>query len=61
VVEIDSDRFHTAALDAAADRRRDEALRAAGFAVLRVTEDEIRNRPAAAVGRFKAALAERAA
>jgi very-short-patch-repair endonuclease len=61
VVEIDSERHHTAALDAAADRRRDEALRTAGFGVLRITEDELRNRPAAAIARYRAALAERAA
>jgi very-short-patch-repair endonuclease len=61
VVEIDSERFHTAALDAAADRRRDEFLRAAGFEVLRITEEEIRNRPSVVVARVEAAWAARAA
>jgi very-short-patch-repair endonuclease len=61
IIEVDSDRHHTSTLDVAADRRRDDAFRAAGFGVLRITEDEIRNRPAHAVARYKAALAERAA
>jgi very-short-patch-repair endonuclease len=60
-VEIDSDRHHTAALDAASDRRRDEALRAAGFQTLRITEEELRGRPLAAAARLRAALRERAA
>jgi hypothetical protein len=61
VVEIDSDWFHSSVLDAAADQQRDAALRAAGFGVLRITEDEIRNRPVAAVDRYRRALADRAA
>ncbi len=61
VVEVDSERFHTAALDAAADRSRDAALRAAGFEVVRVTEDEIRNRPGVAARRVGQALAARRA
>ena len=58
VVEIDSDRFHTAALDVAADGRRDEALRAAGFHVLRITEREMRGRPDAAIERLRQALGD---
>jgi very-short-patch-repair endonuclease len=61
VLEVDSDWFHTAALDVAADSRRDEALRAAGFEVVRVPEDEIRNRPALAIARVEAALVQRVA
>jgi Protein of unknown function (DUF559) len=61
VVEIDSGWFHTSALDVAADERRDAALRAAGFGVVRITEDEVRNRPVAAVERFRRALADRRA
>jgi very-short-patch-repair endonuclease len=61
IIEVDSDRHHTSTLDAASDRRRDEAFRAAGFEVLRITEDEVRNRPTAAVGRVRRALAVRAA
>lgn len=59
VLEVDSDWFHTAALDVEADRRRDDQLRAAGFEVVRVTEDEIRNRPDAVAERIGAALAGR--
>ena len=61
VIEVDSDWLHTSAVDAAADKARDEALRAAGFATLRVTEDEIRNRPAVAVERLRRALGDRPA
>jgi very-short-patch-repair endonuclease len=61
VVEIDSAWFHTSALDVAADQRRDAALRAARFEVLRITEDEIRNQPVAAVERLRRALADRRA
>jgi very-short-patch-repair endonuclease len=61
VVEVDSDWLHTAALDVAADSRRDEALRAAGFEVVRVTEDEIRSRSLAAVESLRRAIAARRA
>ncbi len=61
VVEIDSDWFHTSALDAAADARRDEAFRAAGFEVVRITEGEIRSHPVVAVERLRRALANRRA
>jgi very-short-patch-repair endonuclease len=61
ILEVDSEWLHTAAVDVANDRRRDEAFRAAGFEVLRITEDEIRHRPAAAVARLRRALDARAA
>ena len=61
IIEVDSDRHHTSTLDAASDRRRDDAFLAAGFGVLRITEDEVRNRPTAAVQRVRRALAARAA
>ena len=57
VVEIDSDRHHTSKLDRESDARRDDALRAAGFRVLRVTEDQLRDRPADVVAVVRAALA----
>lgn len=38
VVQIDGDRFHSALLDSEADHRQTEALRAAGWQVLRFTE-----------------------
>ena len=56
LVEVDSDLHHSSALDRAHDRRRDEALLAAGWAeVVRVTEDEVWRRPEAAVARIRAA------
>jgi hypothetical protein len=41
VAEIDSDRFHLAPLDAAADQQRDDDMEAAGFVVVRFTENEV--------------------
>jgi very-short-patch-repair endonuclease len=41
VVEIQSDRFHVAPLDADADERRFAALRSAGFEILELTEHEV--------------------
>lgn len=41
VIEVDSARFHTSLLDRERDERRDEELRAAGFAPLRVTEEDV--------------------
>jgi very-short-patch-repair endonuclease len=61
ILEVDSDWFHSAALDVAADCRRDQAFRAAGFEVLRITEHEIRDHPSAAVARLRAVLKQRAA
>jgi very-short-patch-repair endonuclease len=61
ILEVDSEWLHSTPMDTANDRRRDEAFRAAGFEVLRITEDEIRNRPAVAVARVRAALVQRAA
>jgi very-short-patch-repair endonuclease len=57
LIEADGRRYHSSLLDAEADRRRDEALRAAGWIVVRVTWDELTNRPADAVRRVVAALA----
>ena len=57
VIEIDSDIHHTAKLDTESDERRDAALRAAGFEVLRITEAELRNDPDGVVARVRAALA----
>src|SRR5687767_15212819 len=41
VVEVDSARFHTSRLDRERDARRDAELRAAGYEVVRVTEEEV--------------------
>jgi hypothetical protein len=56
VVEIDSDRHHTSKLDRESDARRDAALRAAGFRVLRITEHELRLRPWEVVTNVRNAL-----
>ena len=57
VIEIDSVLHHTAKLDAESDDRRDAALRAAGFDVMRVTEEQLRRHPEAVVAAVRAALA----
>lgn len=43
--EVDSDRFHTAPLDVAADKRRDERLRRLGYDIARFSEHHIRRQP----------------
>ncbi len=45
VVELDSRTFHQSALDRDRDRRRDNDLMARGFRVLRVTWDDLTQRP----------------
>lgn len=45
VIEVDSERHHSAKLDREADARRDAALRAAGYAVLRITERQLKEHP----------------
>lgn len=54
VVEIDSDLHHGSLLDQEADGRRDQALRAAGYAVLRIREHDLWHRPEEVVRRFLA-------
>lgn len=61
VIEVDSDRHHTSKLDREADARRDAALTAAGFRVVRITEDQVRERPLEVVALVRAALADAAA
>jgi very-short-patch-repair endonuclease len=56
IVDIDSALHHTSRLDAAADARRDAALQAAGFRVLRITEEQLRERPWEVVALVRAAL-----
>lgn len=56
VIEADSARFHTSRLDRERDERRDADLRAAGYDVLRVTEEEVWYRPTDVVRRVRAAL-----
>ncbi len=55
VIEVDGETFHTSQLDRAADARRDAALGAAGFRVLRVTEADLRERPDQVLARVSAA------
>jgi hypothetical protein len=54
--EVDSDRFHTAPLDVAADEARDKRLRALGFHVVRIPEDDVWQRPQRVVRGLRAAL-----
>jgi len=55
VGEIDSDLFHTAPLDVAADELRDERLAATGIRVERFTEAQIWRDPAGVVERWRRA------
>ena len=45
IVEVQSERYHTALTDKQADRVRLAALRAAGFVVVEVTENQVWHRP----------------
>lgn len=45
VVEVDSERYHSALSDVVADRERAERLRTAGFRVVRVTDQQVFHRP----------------
>ncbi len=54
IVEIDSDVHHTSLLDQAADVRRDEALRRAGYAIVRLKEHEVWHQPEEVVRRLLA-------
>lgn len=55
VIEADSARFHTSRLDRERDARRDADLRAAGYDVLRVTEEDVWHRPLEVVRRVREA------
>jgi len=61
VVEVQSEKFHTALLDRVADERRRAGLEAAGYTVVEVTEEELwctpevaRDRVASAVRKLRA-------
>lgn len=56
IVEVDGDAFHTSKLDRVLDAKRDAALRAAGFEVLRIDEGALRERPGEVVAKLRAAL-----
>ena len=56
VVELDSRRHHGGLVARDADRRRDNALMAQGWRVLRFTWDDLRDRPNEVVAALRAAL-----
>lgn len=57
VIEIDSDLHHSSKLDRESDARRDAALKAAGFRVMRITEQQLRECPEEVVAIVRTALA----
>ena len=60
VVELDGDRFHGSRLQRDADRQRDNALMAAGWRVLRITWDDLVDRPEGVVAWIRDALSSAA-
>jgi hypothetical protein len=56
ILEVQSERFHSALVDRLADRRRMEHLRRDGFEVLEVTDALVWSDPAALVRQVRAAL-----
>lgn len=56
VVEVDGEAFHSAKLDRESDARRDAALGAARFRVLRISEKELLETPHLVVARLRSAL-----
>ena len=59
VVEVDGFRYHSSRAAFERDRRRDAALAAAGYRVIRVTWRQLVEGPEAVVARIAAALAAR--
>jgi very-short-patch-repair endonuclease len=57
VVELDGERFHSSPLARKADRERDNRLVAAGWRVLRITWDDLVDRPEVVIRWIRAALA----
>ncbi len=55
VIEVDSRLHHSFVIDREADLRRDRALGAAGYRVVRVTEEQLWHRPHEVVDAVKAA------
>lgn len=56
VVEFDSRRFHSDPAAFETDRLRDARLIAAGYTVMRITEDQLEHAPLAVIARLSAAL-----
>lgn len=61
VYEVDSDMHHSSKLDRESDARRDVALRAAGYEVVRISEHDLRDRPEVVVASVKESRARAAA
>lgn len=61
IVQIDSDRFHSSLLDRRKDEAQDAALRALGWTVIRITEADLRQRPAWVAATVRAARSASAA
>ncbi|MBK6968037.1 MAG: DUF559 domain-containing protein [Candidatus Microthrix sp.] len=57
VVEVDSDRYHGALSDREDDAKRQRALEAAGYTVVRVTEFELWHRRDQVIDRLRSAVA----
>ena len=57
VVEVDSDRYHGALSDREDDAKRQRALAAAGYTVVRVTEFELWHRRDQVIDRLRSAVA----
>lgn len=49
VIEVDSERYHSALSDITADARREDRLRSAGFTIGRVTDGQVFHQPAEVV------------
>ena len=60
VVELDGQRYHGSVSAREADRLRDNRLMAAGWRVIRITWEDLRDRPDAIVVQILAALAHAA-
>ena len=61
VVETDGGRFHRTAIQQTRDRRREHALGAAGYYVLRFTHHQVRYEPAHVASTLKAVAEQRVA
>lgn len=58
VAEVDSELHHSSKLDRESDARRDAALRAAGFEVLRFTDEQVWEHPEKVVTEVRSAIAD---
>ncbi|HEX8770624.1 MAG TPA: DUF559 domain-containing protein [Acidimicrobiales bacterium] len=58
IVEVDSDRHHSSRLDQEADAERDRRLKAAGWCVIRVTEEDLKRGAPKALAELRRTLAD---